>query len=94
MPKAVWLGVYPSEIRKLDIASLPLTRRDKLIIRRLLESPCVVDSENNEKLVEELKIMLERDHKAEIEGLMRNNTFLSESYLPMKFYSLYSNSKK
>ncbi|KAK9872243.1 hypothetical protein WA026_017044 [Henosepilachna vigintioctopunctata] len=84
VPKAKWLGIFPSEITKFDAEKQPLTDYEKCVIKNILKTPYMTD---NPRIEAELKIMLELGYKAGIEGIIKNDTFLSEFYFPMKFYN-------
>ncbi|XP_044752184.1 uncharacterized protein LOC123312054 [Coccinella septempunctata] len=84
VPKAQWLGVFPSEIVKLNADKQSLTETERTLVRNLLKSPYM---KINSKIEKELKIMLESGYKAGIEGIIKNNTFLSEFYFPLKFHN-------
>lgn len=72
----------PNEISKLDMAVQVLTERDKKVLKHLLEMPYIAHFPNIEN---ELRILQEKNVKAEMEGLMKTNTFFSDYYLPYKF---------
>jgi meiotic recombination protein SPO11 len=84
VPNARWLGVFPSEISKYGMQHQKLSNRDKRLTKLLLECPFMEDQTT---ISRELNVLLESNKKASIEGLIKNNTFLSESYLPMKFFN-------
>ncbi|XP_050512363.1 MATH and LRR domain-containing protein PFE0570w isoform X2 [Diabrotica virgifera virgifera] len=85
VPKAKWIGVYPSEIHKFEITTQPLSDSDLSRINNLLRAHYMDD---NPEIVAELKIMLQHKLKAGIEGLIKNDVFLSDVYLTMKFVNL------
>ncbi|XP_072394871.1 uncharacterized protein mei-W68 [Diabrotica undecimpunctata] len=82
VPKAKWIGVYPSEIHKFEITTEPLSVGDLNRINNLLRNHYM---DKNPEIVAELKVMLQHKLKAGIEGLIRNDIFLSDVYLTMKF---------
>lgn len=84
IPKAQWLGIFPSEIVKFNAEKQPLTESEKNYLQNMLKSPYM---KINAKIEKELKFMLECGYKAGIEGIIKNNTFLSEFYFPLKFHN-------
>ena len=76
------MGVFPNEIKKYAMKNQPITKRDKNQIQSVLKYPYL---KQYPKIVAELEFLLSCNMKASIEGLLKSNTFLSESYLPMKF---------
>ncbi|KAJ3648262.1 hypothetical protein Zmor_020077 [Zophobas morio] len=82
VPHARWMGVFPNEIKKYAMKNQPITKRDKNQIQSVLKYPYL---KHYPKIVAELEFLLSCNMKASIEGLLKSNTFLSESYLPMKF---------
>ncbi|KAL3281821.1 hypothetical protein HHI36_005021 [Cryptolaemus montrouzieri] len=84
VPKAKWLGVFPSEILKLNAEKQSLTENERRVVKNILKTPYI---KGNPRIEQELKILLEFNYKTGIEGIMKNNNFLSEFYFPMKFHS-------
>ncbi|KAJ8915647.1 hypothetical protein NQ315_003431 [Exocentrus adspersus] len=84
VPNAKWLGVYPSEVINLNIPKQPLTQREIRLVNCILQTPYM---EFSPRLVDELRILLTQPYKASIEGLIKTDTYLSEVYLPNKFFT-------
>lgn len=82
VPNIKWLGIHPSEISRLNISVQELKTRDKVIIKNLLKAPFI---EHYPKIENELRILLERNVKSEMEGLIKTNTFFTDFYLHNKF---------
>nr|XP_023020213.1 uncharacterized protein LOC111508828 isoform X2 [Leptinotarsa decemlineata] len=84
VPKAKWLGVFPSELRNFSNNIQPLSEREVKLAEDLLKTPYMAE---NPEIVRELKVLIEKKRKAGIEGLIKSNVFLSEVYFPAKFFS-------
>lgn len=84
VPDLRWIGIFPSEISLLNIAKQPLNERETKMIGSLLQRPYIA---SQPKIKRELEVMLKKGYKAEIEGLLKNNTYISEVYLPNKLYA-------
>ncbi|XP_019629274.1 PREDICTED: meiotic recombination protein SPO11-like [Branchiostoma belcheri] len=85
VPTLKWLGVLPSDIRRLCIQEdvlLPMNDSDRAKARELLEKPFL----SAEPLWKrELEEFLTRDRKAEIQSLISiSPTFLTDVYIPNK----------
>lgn len=63
--------------------SQQLTEREIKLLENLLKTPYI---KQYPKIGEEVSILLKNKSKASIEGLLKNNNFLSENYLIKKFY--------
>lgn len=81
VPQIKWLGVYPSEIQTFNIPFIELSKMDRFKAGKLLEKPFV---DNYPSMKQEIQIMLLKNIKAELEGLVRDDFFLSRIYLPFK----------
>lgn len=77
-----WLGVFPSEIRTLNLVKQELTIAEMVKIEQILQKEYMV---HFPKIRDELMIMKDSGVKAEIEGAIKCNDFLSQLYLPRKF---------
>nr|XP_015836079.1 PREDICTED: uncharacterized protein LOC100142154 isoform X2 [Tribolium castaneum] len=84
VPNARWLGVFPSEIAKFGIQFQNITQREVKAINETLKYPYM---EAHPKIADELNYLLHSGKKGSIEGLVKNNTFLSEAYLPVKLFN-------
>ncbi|KAF5289057.1 hypothetical protein FQA39_LY03936 [Lamprigera yunnana] len=83
-PKIKWLGVLPSEIIPLAIEPLILTATDKNKIISILKRPYI---QENDRIKEELNILLENNFKSEIEGVIKTDNYLTDFYLPNKLFN-------
>ncbi|KAK5646375.1 hypothetical protein RI129_004839 [Pyrocoelia pectoralis] len=81
IPTMKWLGVLPSEIIPLGIVHTPLTPNDKIKIKTMLKRRPFM----NEQMRNELNILLENNFKAEIEGVIKTHSYLTDFYLANKF---------
>ena len=85
IPDIKWLGVRPSDLEKYNIpktARIPMTKKDIERGKQLLDEDFI---KKRPKYVEELKLMLRRKEKAEIQALSsRGFRFLTKQYLPTK----------
>jgi DNA topoisomerase-6 subunit A len=81
-----WAGVYPSEIdryfRRSDL--IRLTDTDREAARRLLEHPS--DAYINNRVRDELGILVDRGVKVELDGIARDIPRLVDDYLPKKLF--------
>lgn len=84
MPNLRWLGVFPSEMVPLNVNTQSLTEKEKIKVQQMLKRPYMV---NIPRIKRELEVLVEKGIKAEIEGLLKCDTFLSSVYLPNKFYT-------
>ncbi|XP_017769371.1 PREDICTED: meiotic recombination protein SPO11 [Nicrophorus vespilloides] len=84
VPNARWLGVHPSELNLLNIACKKMTENDMRKIRSIAKRSYM---RSEPRIGEELKLLLKKRQKAEIEGLIKSNNFLSNFYLPNKLYT-------
>lgn len=83
VPSIRWLGIFPSDIKKFGIKSIPLTEEDKRKLQNLLNRPYV-----NDHVHRELIIMKEINVKAEIEGISDSScSYLIDVYLRNKIDS-------
>lgn len=77
VPSVRWLGIFPSDIRKFGINSIPLTADDKRKLDNILNRPFI-----NDHVHRELLIMKQANVKAEIEGISDSScTYLIDVYL-------------
>lgn len=67
LPSLRWIGVYPSEIKKLRLQSLPLTERDNSRIDSMVKRHYI-----STQIFEELMILKKVKRKAELESLTAN----------------------
>ncbi|KAI4464710.1 meiotic recombination protein spo11 [Holotrichia oblita] len=81
LPSLRWIGIHPSEIISLNITREPLTKRDQNKIRSLLTRPYM---HFVPKIKEELELMLKKDFKAQIEGVMKSENYMRNFYIPSK----------
>lgn len=80
VPSIRWLGIFPSDIKKFGIKSVPLTEEDKRKLQNLLDRPYI-----NDHVHRELLIMRANDSKAEIEGISDSScSYLIDVYLRNK----------
>lgn len=82
IPKAKWLGIFPSEISKLNGDCDDLTKEERKKVARLLDLECV---QNNQQIKQEVEILQDSGTKMGIEGLIKTQTYLSRRYLTSKF---------
>ncbi len=85
VPKAHLLGLLPSDLDKFDIpkaARLKMTEWDMKKAKNLLEYPWI---STNKRWREELKLMVKRKEKAELQALAQHGiTFMTDVYIPQK----------
>lgn len=85
VPEIKWLGVRPSDLDKYDIprsVRLPMDESDVKRAKNLLDEEFIQERPEYRK---ELKLMLDRGEKAEIQALASKGfRYLSEEYLPTK----------
>ncbi|CAO1378646.1 unnamed protein product [Diamesa serratosioi] len=80
VPSMVWLGILPSEIDSLDITTIPMSKRDEKKATDMMKRPYM-----NSRLQSELQILLNRNVKAEIEGIYHFSiNYLINEYIPNK----------
>ncbi|CAH1965765.1 unnamed protein product [Acanthoscelides obtectus] len=82
VPKARWLGLFPSEITTFNVKNQAMSSNEQKMVEKLLKTPYM---EDNPGIVEELKILKQNNLKAGLEGLIKTDLFLSQKYLPYKF---------
>jgi len=84
-PEIKLLGVLSKDLDKFKIPKevrLPMTKADIERTEQLLKEPFV---QRNKKWVEDLKLMLDRKEKAEIQALASHGfKYLTDRYLPVK----------
>lgn len=64
IPSIQWIGVYPSEIKNLNLQSLPLTKDDVYRINDMIKRPYI-----NTKIYQELLVLQNTKQKTEVEAL-------------------------
>lgn len=80
VPSIRWLGIFPSDIKKFGIKSIPLNAEDKRKLQNLLDRPYI-----NDHVHRELLIMKQINLKAEIEGIGDSScAYLIDVYLRNK----------
>lgn len=80
VPSMVWLGIMPSEIDSLDIPTIPMSKQDEKKVTEMLKRPYI-----NPVLKRELQILLNRQVKAEIEGIYHFSiNYMINEYIPNK----------
>lgn len=80
VPSIRWLGIFPSDIKKFGIKSVPLTQEDKRKLQNILNRPYI-----NDHVHRELLIMKQINLKAEIEGISDSScSYLIDVYLRNK----------
>lgn len=80
VPSIRWLGIFPSDIKKFGIKSIPLTQEDKRKLQNILNRPYI-----NDDVHRELLIMKQINLKAEIEGISDSScSYLIDVYLRNK----------
>ncbi|CAG9768490.1 unnamed protein product [Ceutorhynchus assimilis] len=84
IPKARWIGVFPTDIRKFEFPEQCLSKREIEKLQSMLRMECV---RKNQKIKEQLEYQLDHGIKTGIEGVQKNETYLSNQYLTTKFYS-------
>lgn len=85
VPEIKWLGVRPSDLDEYNIprsVRLPMDESDIKRAKNLLDEKFIQERPEYKK---ELKLMLDREEKAEIQALASKGfRYLSEEYLPTK----------
>lgn len=85
VPNAHLLGLLPSDLDKFEVpkaARLKMTEWDMKKAKNLLEYPWI---SSNRRWREELKLMIERKEKAELQALAQHGiTFMTDVYIPQK----------
>ncbi|KAL2763523.1 meiotic recombination protein SPO11 isoform a [Daubentonia madagascariensis] len=85
VPAIRWLGLLPSDIKRLNISKdslIPLTKRDQMKLDSILKRPYVTCQPFWRK---EMEIMADSKMKAEIQALtFLSSDYLSRVYLPNK----------
>lgn len=77
VPAVQWLGVYPSEIKKLSLPSVAATSNDLTKLNELVKRPYIT-----EEVYREILIMQKEKRKTEIEAMSSISQFyLIDSYL-------------
>ncbi|XP_004309462.1 PREDICTED: DNA topoisomerase 6 subunit A-like [Fragaria vesca subsp. vesca] len=86
-PSMTWLGVWPSDLRDLEIAGEDLSEKDIAEVDNLLKKEFVKD---NPRSKEELKEMKRTGKKANLEALKEKfgPAWLSKGFLPYKLHRL------
>ncbi|CAG9825062.1 unnamed protein product [Phaedon cochleariae] len=84
VPHAKWLGVFPSEIAAVNVKRQPLTVNEAKLAAQLLRTPHVA---HNPRIADEISVLIRDGSKAGIEGLIKSEVYLSEVYLPTKFFA-------
>ncbi|XP_004296357.1 PREDICTED: DNA topoisomerase 6 subunit A-like [Fragaria vesca subsp. vesca] len=86
-PSMTWLGVWPSDLRDLEIAGEDLSEKNIQEVDNLLKKEFVKD---NPRLKEELKEMKRTGKKANLEALKEKfgPAWLSKGFLPYKLHRL------
>lgn len=84
IPNLRWIGIHPSEIISLNITHTPLNDRDRNRIKNILKRSY---ANQYQWLQKELNILLENNFKAEIEGVIKSNNYLTDFYLINKVCS-------
>ena len=85
VPNAHLLGLLPSDLDKFDVpkaARLKMTEWDMKKANNLLDYPWI---SGNKRWSEELKLMVKRKEKAELQALAQHGiTFMTDVYIPQK----------
>lgn len=63
-PEVRWIGIHPSEIKKLNLPMTPLTQADQRCLKRIMEKENISD-----EIKKELRVIEEVNAKSEIEHL-------------------------
>lgn len=84
VPSIHWLGIFPSEIQSLNITHQLLGENDQNKIHHMLKRPYI---NANPWLKRELEVLQKNNVKAEIEGIIKNKTFLTDVYLTSKIFN-------
>lgn len=86
MPSIKWIGVYPSEIERLNLVKLPLTGRDNKKINDLMKRPYINGTDSDDEIAHQLSIAKALNAKVEIEGLydIMSDNYLIDDYLTNK----------
>lgn len=80
VPSIRWIGLYPSDIEKFGIRSLPMTAEDNKKLKSLLKRPDLTN-----EIYQELLILNRTKQKAEIEGVSSSScSYLIDVYLKNK----------
>lgn len=81
VPSIRWIGIFPSDIPKFGINSIPMTGEDRRKLETLLNRPGL-----NADIYRELQLLHRSDVKAEIEGLSGSSSdYLIDVYLRNQF---------
>jgi DNA topoisomerase VI subunit A len=85
VPDAHLLGLLPSDLDKFEVpkaARLKMTEWDLKKAKNMLEYPWIA---GNKRWREELKLMIHRQEKAELQALAQHGiTFMTDVYIPQK----------
>jgi DNA topoisomerase VI subunit A len=85
VPKAKFLGLLPSDLDKFNVpkaARLEMTDWDMKKAQNMLAYPWI---KNNKRWTKELKLMIKRREKAELQALAKHGiTFMTDVYIPQK----------
>lgn len=78
VPAIQWIGVYPSDIKKLELPSMPMELRDNNRLKNLIKRSYI-----SEGIFAELLILQTDGRKTEIEALYKNTSplYLIDTYL-------------
>lgn len=80
VPSIRWMGIFPSDITKFGIKSMPTTVEDNRKLQNILDRPYISDH-----VRQELVIMKQAKLKAEIEGIADSScSYLIDVYLRNK----------
>ncbi|ERL83889.1 hypothetical protein D910_01180, partial [Dendroctonus ponderosae] len=82
IPKAKWIGVFPTEILNVGANYEILNNREERKATSLLQLQCV---QENPKIQKQIQTCLDTGVKASIEALIKSESYLSNQYLPSKF---------
>lgn len=80
MPSIKWLGVYPSDIAKFGLHTIPLKHQDVAKIEKVMSRPSI-----SHAVYQELVLLKRINHKSEIEGIAdASSSYLIDIYLKQK----------
>ncbi|KAK3911253.1 Meiotic recombination protein SPO11 [Frankliniella fusca] len=82
LPSLRWLGVLPSELSSLGLRSAPLTPKDLVLARALLDKKCL---RNAAGIRAEIETFLSAGRKGEVDALLDiSPCYITDVYLPNK----------
>ncbi|KAE8737375.1 hypothetical protein FOCC_FOCC017158 [Frankliniella occidentalis] len=82
LPSLRWLGVLPSELSSLGLRSAPLTPKDLVLTRALLDKKCLSDAHG---IRAEIETFLTVRQKGEVDALLDiSPCYITDVYLPNK----------